>query len=390
MPSSLAYDGKHYLYIGDECRNQIFRQDLNDRTVSVLAGDGHYGFSGDGQPATQARLNRPLYLAAAPDGTVYVADSGNFRIRAIASNGTIQTVVGRDLGDGGPARDACLGWPQGVAIDNAGNVYVSDSEHGRVRRIDATTGRIKTVLAAADLPGGTEELEEAFYPTGLSWGAHDALYVVDTRHQCVWELELTSNRLSRIADPNHQLKTPEDIAAGPDGEVYIADPDKHVIWRAQGTGGLTAFAGTPGREGFAGDDGPAKDALLRHPIAVCCDRAGTVYISDDGNQRLRQVKDGVMRTWAGTGRAGDLEEGADVSRAPLNLLGGVAVAESGMLVVWRRWSACRIEAGPRMARWLVREIGPAGRVHFVRAAAKAGVLVVADQAHNAIHRLKLE
>lgn len=147
IPYGVALDGAHNLYIAD-LYNQRIRKVDSSGTISTVAGSGTYGFSGDGGPATSANLGSPDGVAVDGAGNLYIADLYNRRVRKVDTRGTISTVAGDGRygfsGDGGAATNASLSNPTGLAIDAAGNLYIADSGNGRIRKVD-TSGMISTV-----------------------------------------------------------------------------------------------------------------------------------------------------------------------------------------------------------------------------------------------------
>jgi internalin A len=175
MPTGLAVDSVGDVVFADSGNGRV-RMIARDGTISSLAGNGGRGFSGDGGPATSATLFAPVGIAISPDGSVYISDTNNHRVRMIDHSGNISTVAGDGAagygGDGGPARSAQLNLPLGLAFDRAGNLYIADSANNRVRRVD-TNGVITTV--AGD--GGADQL---LRPSAAAVDSSGLLYVADT------------------------------------------------------------------------------------------------------------------------------------------------------------------------------------------------------------------
>ena len=209
-PGGVAVDAQGTLYISDT-RNQRIRE-VKDGTISTIAGNGKAGFNGDDIAATSAEFIGPLGLAVDADDNLYVADTGNNRVRKI-TGGTITTVAGDGIdafgGDGGPATSAQLGGPYDVAVDAEGNLYIADEHDGRIRKVSG--GVITTVAAASD-------------------------------------------------------SEPSGVAVDPQGNLYIADFIRNVVRKLSG-GELTTVAGT-GTAGFSGDGGQATSAQLGGPSDV--------------------------------------------------------------------------------------------------------------------------
>ena len=219
---------------------------------------------GDNGPATDARLATPTGVAVDGAGNLYIADSRNHRIRKVDSSGTITTIAGTGElgfgGDGGPATDARLAFPTDVAVDGAGNLHIADSRNHRIRKVDSS-GTITTIAGTGELGFG-----------GDGGPATDA-----------------------------RLAFPTDVAVNGAGNLYIADSRNHRIRKVDSSGTITTIAGS-GEPGFSGDGGPATDARLARPNGVAVDDAGNVYIADTDNHRIR------ILTPAGGERAPLLEE----------------------------------------------------------------------------------
>jgi len=246
----------------------------------VVAGTGERAFSGDGRPASASPLVRPLALAVGPAGAIYIAE-GN-RIREVTKDGRISTFAGTGVagfsGDSGPAAQAQLNTPQGLAVDSAGNVYIADTLNNRVRRVDAD-GTITTVA-----------------------GVGAAGYVGDGK-----------------PGPEAQLNLPTGLAIGSSDTVFISDTGNNVIRQLGLDGAIHTVAGT-GEAGYRGDAGSALDAVLHAPGGLAFDSEGNLYFADTLNQRVRRIDvNKQIETVAGTGVAGYLGDGRPAIFAQLNL-----------------------------------------------------------------------
>lgn len=267
------------------------------QTISTVVGNGAATFAGDGGAALAGSLNNPSSVVADSAGNLYVADRLNQRIRKISVAGIITTVAGNGTagagGDGGAATSASLNSPQGVALDSVGNIYVSDRSNHRIRKITVATGVITTVAGT----GGNSF-------TGDGGPATSA-----------------------------NLNNPRGIALDGAGNIYIADTSNNRIRMVTAsTGVITTVAGN-GAATFAGDGGAATAASVFDPRGVAVDAAGTIFVADFGNQRIRMVSAGIISTVAGTGTAGFSNDGGQAISANLNNPLSVAVDAVGNIYV---------------------------------------------------------
>jgi hypothetical protein len=281
-------------YVVSEIKGHRIRRVAPDGTISTLAGNVQ-GFGGDGGPATAASLSSPFGVAAQADGGVLIADFGNQRIRRVAPDGTISTVAGNGhagyAGDGGPATEAALAWPNAVAALPGGGFLISDWLNQRIRRVDAD-GRISTVAGT-----GTAGFAGDGGPATLAL-----------------------------------LNSPLGLAATPDGGFLIADHDNDRIRRVSPDGVITTLAGS-GVRGFSGDGGPATAAAFNRPTAVVADGEGGVLVADRTNQRIRRVApDGTIATVAGSGVPAWLDAG-DATQGQLREPSGVAALGGGVALI---------------------------------------------------------
>jgi len=289
LPSGVAYDAAGDLFFVDTNRNQVFEVSLAG-VLTTVAGTGVQGFAGDGGAAASALLNAPQGIAVGPDGTVYVADAGNQRIRAIAK-GQISTFAGSGIagfsGDGGVATVAMLSGPSALAMDASGTLLVCDTNNQRLRRISA--GVIAT-----------------FAGSGVQGFAGDG-----------------------AAATAAELDSPGGVTVASDGRIFIADSHNNRLRVVETDGTIETFTGT-GVAGYGGDGGAAAAAQIFIPRGVSVDAAGDVIFADANNQRLRMVNAaGVISTIAGSGWQGVTADGNVAVAGALNTPRGVAVSSFG-------------------------------------------------------------
>ena len=304
-PVAVTTDGKGNVFIVDQIYNVIRRFTVGG-TIATVAGTASImdSFAGDGGPALSASFSGPTSVAVDATGRVFVADAANRRIRMFTVGGTISTVAGGGsaagndgLGDGGPATQAKLTEPQGVAVDGNGNVFVADTYDFVVRMF--TVGGNISVVAGTPGSGGS---------TGDGGPATSA-----------------------------KLASPAALAIDGAGHIYIADNGGHVVRMFTVGGNITTIAGTPGKSGYGGDGGPATAALLDGPGGVTLDAAGNLYIADTGNDAVRKVTPGgTITTVAGGGTSAGSDGLGDGGPAPLASLAspnGVVPDGAGNILV---------------------------------------------------------
>jgi DNA-binding beta-propeller fold protein YncE len=285
-----------YLYVADSGNHRIRRIDRRSGTIFTVAGNGSPDYRGDGGIAANASLQAPAGIAIDRDGDLYIADMGNHRVRRVDVAGNITTVAGGNrpgfYGDYGVATQAALRSPVDIAIDSVGNLFISDSGNHRVRMVDPD-GIITTVAGS-----GAREFDG------------------DSKR----------GRASAM--------TPSGIALDGAGGLLVADAGNHRIRRVDLlTGITTTLAGRA--NGFGGDGGLALGARLNSPSGIAVSRSGDVFIADSGNRRIRMISaaTGVIETVAGSGRASvDGEEGAAVEASLWNPY-GIALDASDNLFV---------------------------------------------------------
>jgi uncharacterized protein (TIGR03437 family) len=298
-PQAIAVDSTGRVYISDPGDSRVVT--VSGGAITMAAGTGTQGYTGDGGPAVNAELNNPGGIAFDPSGNLYIAAGGIRRLTA----GTITTVAGSPVpsgGDGGPATSALLTDPFGVAVDAAGNVYVGDANTEQIRKVAAGAGTIATVAQLNDSPHGIAvDASGNIYAVG-----YILCRVSKISGGAATTLAGAGGFLGALGDggpaTSAHLNYPNGVATDSAGNVYIADTGNNRIRRVSG-GIITTVAGN-GTAGFAGDGGPATSAELNAPNYVAVDSAGNLYISDTGNKRIREVASGGVITTIASGLTG--------------------------------------------------------------------------------------
>ena len=352
-PIGATVDASGNLFIADTSNHRIRRVDAVTKVITTVAGDGTAGFSGDGGPATNANLSAPSGVAVDGAGNLFIADSGNQRVRRVdGSTGVITTVAGTGTrgfsGDGGPATTASLNAPIGATVDASGNLFIVDFSNHRVRRVDGSTGVITTVAgtgaAGFSGDGGPATSASLSFPRGVAVDASGNLFIVDQTNHRVRRVDGATGVITTVAGTGTKgfsgdggpatsasLSFPRGVVVDASGNLYIADTDNHRVRRVNGaTGVITTVAGT-GTNGFSGDGGPATSASLGFPRGVAVDASGNLFIADTSNHRIRRVDaaTSVITTVVG----GGIGEGVPATSASLNSPLGVAVDASGNLFI---------------------------------------------------------
>ena len=347
-PQGVAVDGAGNLYIAGSFNRRIRKVD-SSATITTIAGTGEFGFGGDGGPATEARLRSPTGVAVDGAGNLYIGDSGNHRIRKVDSSGTITTIAGSGEygfdGDGGPATEAQLSYPRGVAVDGAGNLYIAGASNNRIRKVDST-GTITTVAGTGEFgfggDGGPATEARLAAPQGVAADGAGNLYITDAFTHRIRKVD-SSGTITTVAGTGElgdggpaveaQLRSPQNMAADGAGNLYIADSGNHRIRKVDSSGLISTIAGT-GERGFGGDGGPAVQAQLAIPRGLAADGAGNLYIAEDSDHRIRKVDSaGVITTIAGTGERGFGGDGGPAVQAQFTYPRGIAADSAGNLYI---------------------------------------------------------
>lgn len=461
--SGIAIDAQTgALIIGDSSNSRV-RMISSSGIITTIAGNGTFGYSGDGGPATQAALNRPVGVFATASGTIYIADQLNYVVRMVESSGMIHTVAGNGTfgysGDGGPATSASLNFFGTVAADTKGNLYIGDWNNFRVRKVD-TSGTITTyagngsggdtgsggpatsaaigqpygllisgnkmfitgayvvwsvdmstqiisLIAGTEFPGyngdGHGALTTSFAGLGgLMLDGAGGLYVADSGDARVRRIGsnhiVTTFAGGAVGDGGAGTKASlnlfwqaSNVAFDNSGNLYVGDSANCRVRKMSPDGTIATIAGT-GVCGYSGDGGPALAATLRVPEAVVADSQGNIFIADVGNGVIRKIdSSGTIRTYVHVFTQPNLVEGAVARGLALDVAGNLYASDGGSLV-WKVTpsGATTIFAGvplsngyngdgiPATQAWLA---GPSGL-----AVDTAGNLYIADEINFRIRK----
>ena len=278
LPSGVAIDKKGNLYISDRSNDRIRVVDKKG-VIRTYAGSGVAGFQGDAGPALKAQLDKPFGIALDEAENLYIADRNNNRVRKVSPEGIITTVAGDGgfffMGDNGPAYQASVAAPTGVAVDKKGNLYIADRNNNRIRLVDKL-GMIRTVAGTGqqDYNGESETARETnlYLPFGLTVDSNDNLLVIDRSHYRIRRIDPKSGKVETVAGNGLKL--------------------------------------------FAGDGGPATGATLSFPHGMFVDKSDNLIFSDKGHYRIRKITpEGIISTFGGNGTRGNVGHNIPVLEA---------------------------------------------------------------------------
>ena len=384
--ASVARDAAGNTYIADSYSSQVFEVSTAG-TLTVIAGNGTLGYSGDGGPASSAALNRPEGVALDSAGNIYIADTDNSVIRVVnpgtqpvtvagmsIAAGNIQTVAGNGTagygGDGGSATNAELNDPFGVFVDSQGDIFIADTDNSAIREVAASTGNIQTVAGtpgttgyAGDGASATSALLDL--PQGVTVDVAGNIYIADTFNSLIRAVNTGTQpvTVAGVAIPAGDIQTVAGVYynsslgnpcvfTGDNGpatsaylcqpggvfvdvslNIFIADTENFGIREVVPSGTISTVAGTLGTAGDSGDGSAATSAQLNYPSGVFVDGPGNVLIADTDNLAIRQVTTGNISTIAGNNTLAYSGNGVAATDGALNIPDGVFVDASGNLFI---------------------------------------------------------
>lgn len=309
-PFDMCFDRAGNLFFSDTFNNRIRRVDAASGIITTIAGSGEKGYAGDGGPAVAAALNEPYGVVIDGGGNLYIADRLNRRVRKIDAGGVITTLAGTGeaaySGDGGPAAEAGLAEPNGLAFGpGETRLYITDVADNRVRVVDLASGAIATFAGTGAAEhsgdGGPATAAGTFGARAVKVGRDGTVYILERQGSSLRAVDPASGIITTIAGTTARgyagdggpalaavFDAPKEMAIDRDGSLIIVDTENHAIRRIDHrTGIVTNLAG--GRQGPGGDGGPAELAGLDRPHGAVVGPDGAVYIGDTNNHRVRKV-----------------------------------------------------------------------------------------------------
>ena len=360
FPCGLALDSAGNLYVSDVENHRVRRIEAATGVISTFAGSGEPGFRSDGDLAIKARLTLPTGVAVDPAGAVYVADSGNNRVRWIDASGVIRTLRGRRLSqyaaDGSPAQASRFGgW--GVAVGRSGSVYVAEPKRRRVSRLDIPTGVLTTLASSFDRgyegDGGPSTWTRLVYPQGVAADMADNVYIADPLGSRVHRIDSVTGRITTLPATTPRRAgglvvqtgwgSPRGVAADVTGDLYVTDSTGHrVRMMSASTGDVTTLAGTGDwSDGWTG--GPAAQARFASPVAPVLDAGGNLFFVDS-NRVWRLDTAGTVSVFAGTGEPRFGGDGGLATASSLRSPRALAIDAAGNIYVGECGRVRRIDA----------------------------------------------
>jgi len=336
IPAGLTFDKKGNLYITDRDNHRVRKVDTRGIITTVI-GNGTAGFSGDGGKATEAQINLPSGVVVDDDENIYFSDRSNDRVRMVNKKGIITTIAGNGIdgykGDSGPATQAQLSRPFGLALDKKGNLYIADRGNNRVRKVNPQ-GIITTVAGDGSFffmgDNGPAYRASVAGPTGVVVDDKGTLYIADRNNNRIRSVD-TQGMIRTVAGTGQQdyngdselgrdtsLYLPFAVALDPDDNLLIVDRSHYRIRMLDPRRGSVKTVAGNGLKMFAGDGGPATGAKLSFPHGLVVDKQDNLLVSDKGHYRIRRITpDGIINTIAGNGTRGNIGDDLPAMKASI-------------------------------------------------------------------------
>ena len=293
-----------------------------------VAGTGQAGFEGDGGPAREAQLNNPFGVVRGPDDCIWFCEYTGQRIRRIRKDGILETVAGSGKtgfeGDGGSALQASFNQPHEIRFDRKGDLYVVDMQNHVVRKIEMSTGVIRTVVGTGKPgyqgDGGPADRAMLRQPHSIQFGPDGSLYICDIGNHAIRRVDMQTGVIETFAGTGRAGPTPDaaplvgtplngprSIDFDSQGDMWLATREGNQVFRVRMKEGRYEHIAGTGKSGDTGDGGLAKVAELKGPKGIAIDGSGNVWLADTESHKVRRIdaKSGVIETIAGTGQEGD-------------------------------------------------------------------------------------
>jgi streptogramin lyase len=324
-------------------------------TISTFAGTGVAGFSGDGGPAAAAQVTDPYGVVRGPDGAIWFCEHNGHRVRRVSPGGSISTIAGTGekghTGDGGPAAQATLNLPHEIRFDRTGHLFIADTANHAIRRIDAQSGIITTVVGTGqrgyrgdDGPAVAAALNG---PHSIQFGPDGSLYICDVGNHAVRRVDFTAGTIATIAGtgrPGHTpdgapirgtpLNNPRSLDFDSTGNLWLVTREGNQVLKFDFAAGVIRHIAGTGSAGFTGNGGPAKAATLSGPKGIAIDAEGNAWLADTESHSVRMIdaRTGNIEIVAGTGAMGDGPEG-DSLKCALNRPHGILAEVDGAVFI---------------------------------------------------------
>ena len=328
---------------------------LEKGIIQTVIGTGEAGYSGDGGPAVNATLREPFMCAFDRQGNLFLSEARNHTVRRIDQNtGVITTVAGTGeagySGDGGPATQARINEPYSLTVDQNGDIYIVDRLSAAVRKVAAATGIITTVAGTGEPgysgDGGQGNQAQFKEPNDCCLDGQGGLLIADIQDQRIRRLDLNTGIITTFAGNGEKARTGDRLPATQasflgsravcidrKGNTYIAEREGNGVRKVDANGIMSTVAGT-GARGYTGDGGPAINADWGAPKAIRCDAQDNLIVVDTENHAIRKIDTttGIVTTIAG-GHLGDDGDGGPATSAGLDRPHGCGIASDGTIYI---------------------------------------------------------